>query len=51
MEKLRNRLFACGTAAFMLMSGLPLQTAQTAFAAEIAAAARGEAESRTYRCN
>ncbi len=42
MEKLRNRLFACGTAAFMLLSALPLQTAQTAFAAEIEAASRGD---------
>ncbi len=42
MEKLRNRLLACGTAAFMMLNALPLQTARTAFAAEIESAARGD---------
>ncbi len=42
MEKLRTRLFAGGLAAFMAMSALPLQTAYTAFAAEIEAASRGD---------
>ena len=51
MEKLRNRLFACGTAAFMLLSALPLQTAQTAFAAEIEAASRGDVNGDGKRDN
>lgn len=42
MKKTRNRLFAGGLSAFMLMNALPLQTAQTAFAAEIEAASRGD---------
>ena len=42
MEKLRTRLFACGTAAFMFLNALPLQTALTAFAAEAEAASRGD---------
>lgn len=42
MEKLRNRLFACGSAAVMLMTALPLQTALTAFAAEADAAKIGD---------
>lgn len=42
MEKLRTRLFAGGLAAFMAMNALPLQTAYTAFAAEIDAASRGD---------
>lgn len=42
MKKLRNRLLAFGTAAFLTANALPLQTAQTAFAAEIAAANRGD---------
>lgn len=37
MEKMRNRLVAGGLSVFLLMNALPLQTAQTAFAAEIAA--------------
>lgn len=42
MKKTRNRLFAGGLSAFMLMNALPLQTAQTAFAAEVEAASRGD---------
>ena len=42
MKKWRNRLFACGISAFMLLNALPLQTAQTAIAAEIEAASRGD---------
>ncbi len=42
MEKLRNRLFACGSAVLMLMTALPLQTALTAFAAEAEAAKIGD---------
>lgn len=42
MEKLRNRLFACGSAMLMLMTALPLQTALTAFAAETEAAKTGD---------
>lgn len=42
MEKMRNRLVAGGLSVFLLMNALPLQTAQTAFAAEIAAANRGD---------
>ena len=42
MEKLRNRLFACGSAVLMLMTALPLQTALTAFAAEAEAAKTGD---------
>lgn len=42
MEKLRTKLFACGTAAFMFLNALPLQTALTAFAAEAEAASRGD---------
>lgn len=37
MERMRNRLVAGGLSVFLLMNALPLQTAQTAFAAEIAA--------------
>ena len=42
MEKWRNRLFAGGVSVFMLLNALPLQTAQTAIAAEIEAASRGD---------
>ena len=42
MGTTRNRLLACGTAAFMLLNALPLRSAQTVFAAEQKAAARGD---------
>ncbi|MBR3448107.1 MAG: fibronectin type III domain-containing protein [Oscillospiraceae bacterium] len=42
METMRNKLLACGTAALMLMTALPLQTALPAFAAEAEAAKVGD---------